>query len=72
MEELLTIIIPCKNEGLYIRKTLHSISKQIGIGNTKIIIADANSTDSTLFEIESAKFYYDLNFLLLLTLHFLY
>ena len=61
MEELLTIIIPCKNEGSYIRKTLHSISKQIGIGKTKIIIADANSNDNTLFEIESAKFYYDLN-----------
>ena len=61
MEELLTIIIPCKNEGLYIRKTLHSISKQIGIGNTKIIIADANSTDNTLDEIKWSKFYYGLN-----------
>jgi glycosyltransferase involved in cell wall biosynthesis len=61
MEKLLTIIIPCRNEGSYIRKTLQSISKQKGIGNTKIIIADANSTDNTLFEIESSKFYYDLN-----------
>jgi len=61
MENLLTIIIPCKNEGSYIRRTLHSISKQKGIGKTKIIIADANSNDNTLFEIESSKFYYDLN-----------
>ena len=61
MDTLLTIIIPCRNEELYIGKTLRSISKQIGIGNTKIIIADANSTDNTINEIQAAKILYGLN-----------
>ena len=61
MEKLLTIIIPCKNESSYIERTLKSISKQKGISNTKIIIADANSTDNTLNEIEYAKLNYNLN-----------
>jgi glycosyltransferase involved in cell wall biosynthesis len=61
MDKLLTIIIPCKNEQLYIGRTLRSLSKQIGIGNTKIIIADANSTDNTLSVIEASKILYGLN-----------
>ena len=58
MNKLLTIIIPCRNEELYIGQVLRSISKQIGIGNTKIIIADANSTDNTLSVVEACKILY--------------
>lgn len=61
MKDLLTIIIPCRNESSYIKRTLYSISKQIGIKGTKIIIADANSTDTTLLEIDAARLLYDLN-----------
>jgi len=61
MKEFLTIIIPCKNEGSYIKRTLRSISKQIGIKDTKIIIADANSTDDTLLKIDAARLLYGLN-----------
>jgi glycosyltransferase involved in cell wall biosynthesis len=61
MKEFLTIIIPCKNEGSYIKRTLRSISKQIGIEDTKIIIADANSTDDTLLKIDAARLLYGLN-----------
>jgi glycosyltransferase involved in cell wall biosynthesis len=50
-----TIIIPCKNEERYIYRTLKSIQDQIGLKNVKVIIADANSTDATLTEIELAK-----------------
>jgi glycosyltransferase involved in cell wall biosynthesis len=47
MKDLLTIVIPCKNEEHYIGFVLSSLSQQIGIGSTRIIVADANSTDNT-------------------------
>ena len=46
MQKLLTIVIPCKNEERYILDTLFNL-KQQGIGQTKIYLADANSTDNT-------------------------
>jgi glycosyltransferase involved in cell wall biosynthesis len=46
MQKLLTIVIPCKNEERYIQDTLFNL-KQQGIGQTKIYLADANSTDKT-------------------------
>jgi glycosyltransferase involved in cell wall biosynthesis len=46
MQKLLTIVIPCKNEERYIQDTLFNL-KQQGIGQTKIYLADANSTDNT-------------------------
>lgn len=61
MKNLLTIIIPCKNEENYIKKTLHSIAKQVDIDGVRIIIADADSTDNTILEINSAKDLYNLN-----------
>jgi glycosyltransferase involved in cell wall biosynthesis len=45
--KLVTIVIPCKNEELYIGETLKSISNQIGVNKLRVIIADANSTDNT-------------------------
>ena len=47
IKEHLTIVIPCKNEENYILETLYSIEKQEWIVGTRVIIADANSTDST-------------------------
>jgi glycosyltransferase involved in cell wall biosynthesis len=55
MEDLLTIVIPCKNEEKYIPNLLHDLSKQYQINNTEIIIADANSTDNTLRKIKEFK-----------------
>lgn len=46
MQKLLTIVIPCKNEEAYIKDTLFNL-KQQGIGQTKIYLADARSTDQT-------------------------
>ena len=48
MKDLVTIIIPCKNEEKYIGHLLDSLSQQVGIGNTRIIVADAYSTDNTI------------------------
>ena len=48
MKDLLTIVIPCKNEETYIGHLLESLSQQVGIGSTRIIVADADSTDNTL------------------------
>lgn len=47
MTDLLTIVIPCKNEEKYIGHLLDSLVCQ-HLGNTRIIIADAKSTDGTL------------------------
>jgi glycosyltransferase involved in cell wall biosynthesis len=47
IKDILTIIIPCKNEEAYIIKTLESIERQKYSEGLRVIIADANSTDST-------------------------
>ena len=47
IKDSLTIIIPCKNEEAYIIKTLESIERQKYSEGLRVIIADANSTDST-------------------------
>ena len=43
IKNVLTIVIPCKNEGLIIKKTLNLLNKQIGIEGTKIIVADVSN-----------------------------
>jgi glycosyltransferase involved in cell wall biosynthesis len=48
MENLITIVIPCKNESSNIGALLYSLFQQKLIRNTKIIIADAESTDDTI------------------------
>lgn len=55
ISNLLTIIIPCKNEENYIPNLLNSLNNQKGIYDTKIIISDAKSTDKTLEIINSFK-----------------
>ena len=55
IHKLITIVIPCKNEELYIGGTLKSISNQIGINKLRVIIADANSTDNTRQVITKCK-----------------
>ena len=55
----LTIIIPCKNEESYIGNLLDDLAYQVGIEETKVIIADGNSTDSTLSVIEHRKLIYE-------------
>jgi glycosyltransferase involved in cell wall biosynthesis len=49
MDNILSIVIPCKNEEKYIGKLLESLSKQKGILNHLVIIADAGSSDNTLY-----------------------
>jgi glycosyltransferase involved in cell wall biosynthesis len=52
IKDYLSIVIPCKNEENYIKRTLEEISIQIGIKGTRVIIADGGSSDSTLQKIE--------------------
>jgi len=46
LQKYLTIVIPCKNEGDIIAKTLDLLNYQTGIENTLVIVAD-NSDDGT-------------------------
>ena len=52
IKDYLSIVIPCKNEESYIKRTLDEISIQLGINGTRVIIADGGSTDLTLQKIE--------------------
>lgn len=54
LQDKITIVVPCKNEENYIMHLLEHLSQQVGIGQTKIIIADA-STDNTREVIQKNK-----------------
>lgn len=60
MEKLLTIVIPCKNEQGYIKDLLFNL-KQQGVGQTKIYLADAHSTDQTRAIAEAYAYELNLN-----------
>ena len=53
--DLITIVIPCYNEELYIYNTLWKISRQEFEGILRVLIADGNSTDKTLEYISKAS-----------------
>lgn len=60
MEKELTIVIPCRNEEENIGRLLEEISLQ-GVGSTKIVLADASSTDGTIQEAQSVALGLGLN-----------
>lgn len=47
LNRLLTIVIPCKNEGLTIKKTLSLINQQFDIHGVDVIIADSSDDNIT-------------------------
>jgi glycosyltransferase involved in cell wall biosynthesis len=47
LNSLLTIVIPCKNEGLTIKKTLHLLNQQFDIHGVDVIIADSSNDNIT-------------------------
>jgi glycosyltransferase involved in cell wall biosynthesis len=53
--DLVSIVIPCKNEENYIWKLLSDISLQKGIDGLHVYVADGNSTDSTLNILEKIR-----------------
>ena len=63
MKELLTIVIPCKNEKDNIYECVSFIAKQIGIAGTRIIIADTSDEGVSLDFLEYTKndYRYSLN-----------
>lgn len=54
LSEKITIVVPCKNEELYIPHLLQHLAVQVGIDKTRIIIADC-STDKTREAIQKHK-----------------
>jgi len=54
LKNKITIVVPCKNEQVYIGHLLDSLKKQKGLGKTRIIIADA-SDDNTREVIKKKK-----------------
>lgn len=53
MNELLTIVIPCKNESFYIKELLNDLNSQNYILNTKVYVADSSDDISTPLHIHS-------------------
>ena len=49
--KVLTIVIPCKNEGITINQTLTLLNYQDGIDGVKVIVADS-SDDGTTYHLE--------------------
>ena len=58
LKDRLTIIIPSKNEGKTLYDCIYYISKQKGILNTRIIIADSSDNKESLKWIEKIKVNY--------------
>jgi glycosyltransferase involved in cell wall biosynthesis len=52
LSKLLTIVIPCKNEGITINQTLTLLNFQNGINGVKVIVADS-SDDETTYHLEN-------------------
>ena len=63
MNNLLTIVIPCKNERDNIYECIAFIAKQVGFAGTKVIIADTSDEDISLNFLEYTKnnYRYSLN-----------
>ena len=63
MKQLLTIVIPCKNEKYNIYECIAFIAKQVGFAGTKVIIADTSDEGDSLDFIEYTKrdYQYSLN-----------
>ena len=55
LSQQLTIVIPTYNEEKYIWRTLNEIDHQSGVKHVKIIIADAGSTDKTIYLVNLFK-----------------
>ena len=55
LSQQLTIVIPTYNEEKYIWRTLTEIDHQFGVKGVKIIIADAGSTDKTVYLVNLFK-----------------
>ena len=59
IKDLLTVVIPAKNEQNYIFHALYSLAIQEGIDGTRVVVADANSTDNTVNRVNLAKQLYE-------------
>lgn len=53
MKDLLTIVVPCKNETHYIKSLLSDLNSQYYINGTKVYVADSSDDISTVLYINS-------------------
>ena len=61
LSKLLTIVIPCKNEGKVIEQTLSLLNFQKGIQNVRVIVCDSSDDDYTSYSLENRRTdYFDL------------
>ena len=58
MNDLLTIVIPCKNERDNIYECIGFIAKQVGFAGTKVIIADTSDNAESLEWLYKAKLHF--------------
>jgi len=56
LSNLLTIVIPSKNEGRILYDCIYNISKQSNISGTKIIIADVSDDEKSLWFLWKLQF----------------
>ena len=59
LKDVLTVVIPAKNEAGYIGGILTDIVRQDSIIGTRVIVADGGSTDNTLKEVNDLKRIYE-------------
>ena len=55
LAEILTVVIPCKNEESYVGKLLEDLDNQRGSRGLRVIVADGGSTDRTLGAIKARQ-----------------
>jgi glycosyltransferase involved in cell wall biosynthesis len=60
LSKKLTIVIPCKNEGLTIKKTLELLNHQSDIENVSVIVADISDDKFTKKILEEDKYFFKL------------
>jgi len=67
IKDLLTIVIPCKNEREQIQECLWYLSRQKGISGTRIIIADGSDDAESVFMLDECYFKYPRLFIQIIT-----
>ena len=55
LHNLVTVVIPCKNEGALIKKTLRLLGNQMYAHGMKVIVADSSDDEITRMMIDSEK-----------------
>jgi len=55
MKDKLTIVIPCKNEGIIIYDCVHTLTHQYNITSTEVIISDSSDESQSLYWLDKLQ-----------------